>query len=180
MPSRVMGPSLLHAGIAIARHPGGMFRPAFACLLPSGLALSLVAAAFALSGCAAIAPAAVGTAALSGGGRVKAGTEYGFGGTAYRTFSKPVKDVYEAVHETLQGLEISTKKEAFDSGIVRIHGVGIDRTFSIKLDPITPTLTRMKLVVRQHGIGKDRSTAAELINQVEHHLHPRPPASPPP
>ena len=150
-------------------------------MLRSVLACLLLAAACVVSGCAAIAPAAVGSAALSGGagGLVKAGTEYGFSGAAYRTFSNPVKEVYEAVHETLQGLQITPTKESFDGGIVTIHGAGIDRTFSIKLDPITPALTRMKLVVRQNGIGKDRSTAAELISQVEQRLHPAPAASPP-
>src|SRR5262249_16797717 len=117
--------------------------------------LFLVAvAALGLAGCGALALPAVGSAALSGGARglVKAGTEYSFAGAAYRTFSLPVKDVYEAVHETFQVLEITTAKESFETGQVDIHGVAIDRTLSIKLDPITPTLTRMKLVVHQHGI----------------------------
>lgn len=60
-----------------------------------------------------------------------------------------------------------------------IHGAAIDRTFSVTLDPITPVLTRMKLIVRQYGIAKDRATAGEIINQVEQNLHAPPAASPP-
>jgi hypothetical protein len=37
----------------------------------------------------------------------------------------------------------------------------------------------MKLVVTQHGIGKDRATAGEIIAQVEQRLRPVPSASPP-
>jgi hypothetical protein len=142
-----------------------------------------LASALSCSGCAAIAipPAAVGAAAVSGsaGGLVRAGTEYTMAGAAYRTFSSPVKDVYEAVHETLQKLEITPTNESFDGADVTIHGAAIDRTFTVKLDPITPALTRMKLVVSQYGIGKDRATAGEIISQVEQRLHPAPSASPP-
>ncbi len=141
-----------------------------------------LASALSRSGCAAIAipPAAVGAAAVSGsaGGLVRAGTEYTMAGAAYRTFSSPVKDVYEAVRETFQKLEITPTNESFDGADVTIHGAAIDRKFTVKLDPITPALTRMKLVVSQHGIGKDRATAGEIISQVEQRLHPPPSASP--
>jgi hypothetical protein len=86
-------------------------------------------------------------------------------GAAYRTFSSPVKDVYEAVHETFQKLEITPTKESFGGDDVTIQGVAIDRKFTIKLDPITPTLTRMKLVVSQHGIGKDRATSRDFTRR---------------
>jgi hypothetical protein len=147
------------------------------------LALVVLASGLSYSGCAAIAipPAAVGAAAVSGsaGGLVRAGTEYTMAGAAYRTFSSPVKDVYEAVHETFQKLQITPTKESFGGGDVTIQGVAIDRKFTITLDPITPTLTRMKLVVSQHGIGKDRATAGEIISQVEQRLRPPASASPP-
>ncbi len=133
-----------------------------------------LASALSCSGCAAVAipPAAVGAAAVSGsaGGLVRAGTEYTMAGAAYRTFSSPVKDVY---------LEITPTNESFDGADVTIHGTAIDRKFTVKLDPITPALTRMKLVVSQHGIGKDRATAGEIISQVEQRLRPAPSASPP-
>jgi|SRR5262245_1230052 len=147
------------------------------------LAIVVVASTLSWSGCAAIAipPAAVGAAAVSGGagGLVKAGTEYTMAGTAYRTFSSPVKDVYEAVHETFERLQITPTHESFESGEVTIHAAAIDRKLTIKLDPITPALTRMKLNVRQHGIGKDRATASEIIGQVEQRLRPPSSASPP-
>ena len=113
------------------------------------------------------------------GGLVKAGTEYTLAGAAYRTFSASVKDVYEAVHETFHRLEITLSEESFEGGEVTIRGVTIDRKFSVKLDPITPTLTRMKLTVSQHGIGRDRATAAEIIAQTELWLRSAPAASPP-
>jgi len=138
------------------------------------LAAVLVIVALGLSGCVALAPAALGSAALSGGASslAKAGTEFTMSGGAYRTFSSPVKDVYEAVHETFRRLEITVTAESFGGGEVEVHGVAIDRTFAVKLEPITPMLTQMKLTVRVHGLGKDRATAAELISQTEQVLRP--------
>ena len=143
------------------------------------LAALLVIVALGLSGCVALAPAALSSAALSGGASslAKAGTEFTMSGGAARTFSSPLKDVYEAVHETFQRLEITVTEESFDGGEVEIHGVAIDRTFAVKLEPITPTLTQMKLTVRAHAIGKDRATAAELISQTEQVLRLAPAAS---
>jgi len=76
-------------------------------------------------------------------------------------------------------LQITPTHESFESGEVTIHAAAIDRKLTIKLDPITPALTRMKLNVRQHGIGKDRATASEIIGQVEQRLRPPSSASPP-
>src|SRR5947208_16925190 len=106
-----------------------------------------LASALSCSGCAAIAipPAAVGAAAVSGsaGGLVRAGTEYTMAGAAYRTFSSPVKDVYEAVHETFQKLEITPTSESFDGADVTINGSAIDRKFTVNHDPITQDISRL-------------------------------------
>ena len=79
----------------------------------------------------------------------------------------------------LRQARFATAMRGFDRADVTTHGVAIDRKFTVKLDPITPALTRMKLVVSQHGIGKDRATAGEIISQVEQRLRPAPSASPP-
>lgn len=145
--------------------------PALAGLLLAGLLV--------LGGCAALAPAAVGTAAIGAGAGslVKAGTEYTLGGAAYRTFSAPLAEVYEGLRRTFEDLQITITDERFAGGEVRIHGVAIDRTFTVVLDPVTPGLTRLKLVVREMGgLGKDRATAAEIIAQAERRIAPYPAA----
>ena len=99
-----------------------MLRAALVCLVLVG--------PLSFFGCAAvaIAPAAVGAAAVSGGagGLVKAGTEYTLAGAAYRTFSASVKDVYEAVHETFHRLEITLSEESARSRHAGPHAYEVD------------------------------------------------------
>jgi hypothetical protein len=143
------------------------------------LAGLLLVGGLAVGGCAALAPAAVGTAAIGAGAGslVKAGTEYTLGGAAYRTFSAPLDEVYDGVRRTFEDLQMTITRERFTGGKVRIQGVATHRTFTVVLDPVTPALTRLKLVVREMGgLGKDRATAAEIIAQAERRIPPYPAA----
>lgn len=130
----------------------------------------LAVISLATSGCVAAAALPIGLAALSGGAgsAVKAGTDYTFGGTAYRTFAAPLEDVRDAVVGSFADLEIEiTEDEAIDGGdSVWIVGEAAHREIHVKLESITPVLTRLRMVVRQGLIGRDRATAAELIEQT--------------
>jgi hypothetical protein len=130
----------------------------------------LAVISFATSGCVAAAALPIGLAALSGGASsaVKAGTDYTFGGTAYRTFAAPLEDVRGAVLGSFADLEIDvTEDEPIDDGDgVWIVGAAAHREIQVKLESITPMLTRLRMVVRQGLLGRDRATASELIEQT--------------
>jgi hypothetical protein len=137
--------------------------------LAAVLALALMA-----SGCvAAAALPALGMAAMSdaAGAGAKAGLDYTFGGTAYRTFSAPLDDVRCALLQSFSDLEIDiTDEEMSDDGIAKIAAEAFKRKISVQLEPVTPALTRLKMVVRRGWFGRDRATSTELIEQTERAL----------
>jgi hypothetical protein len=133
----------------------------------------LVALALSSSGCIAAAALPIGMAALSGGASsaVKAGTDYTLGGAAYRTFSAPQDEVRRAVRAAFAGVEITvTEDEPLDNGAHWIEGTALNREIHVRLEPLTPSLTRLRMVVRQGWFGRDKATASELIDQTAHSL----------
>jgi hypothetical protein len=132
--------------------------------------LGVLLLALTTSGCiAAAALPAVGMAAMgdAAGSMAKAGIEYTMGGAAYRTFSAPLCDVYTAVVQSLSDLEIDiTEDETLEDGGARIVGEALQREISVTLEPLTPALTRLKMVVRKGWFGRDQATATELIDQT--------------
>jgi hypothetical protein len=133
------------------------------------LALVLVLAAATTSGCAAAALPAVGLAAMSdaAGSAAKAGVEHTMGGSTYRTFSAPLDEVRTAVLQSFGDLEIEvTEDETRDDGGVRIMAEAKSRHITVKLEPLTPALTRLKMFVRKGWLGRDRATSTELIEQT--------------
>jgi carbon monoxide dehydrogenase subunit G len=121
------------------------------------------------SGCVAAALPAVGLAAMSdaAGSGAKAGVEYSFGGTAYRTFSAPLSQVRSAVLQSFRDLEIGITQDApIVGGGAQITGEALHRKITVQLEPVTPALTRLKMSVRHGLVGKDRATSAELIDQT--------------
>ena len=106
----------------------------------------------------------MGDAAGSG---AKAGIEYSFGGTAYRTFSAPLAQVRSAVLQSFRDLEIEISQDApIVGGGAQIIGEALHRKITVQLEPVTPALTRLKMSVRLGLAGKDRATSAELIDQT--------------
>lgn len=138
--------------------------------LAAVLALALMA-----SGCvAAAALPALGLSAMGdvAGAGAKAGIDYTFGGTAYRTFSAPLDDVRCAVLQSFTDLEIDiTEDETPDDGSARISAEAFKRTIIVQLEPVTPALTRLKMVVRRGWFGRDRATSTELIEQTARTLN---------
>jgi len=137
--------------------------------LAAVLALALVT-----SGCVAVAALpALGLAAMSdaAGAGAKAGLDYTFGGTAYRTFSAPLDDVRWALLQSFNDLEIDiTEDETSDDGSATISAEAFKRKIAVQLEPVTPALTRLKMVVRRGWFGRDRATSTELIEQTERAL----------
>jgi hypothetical protein len=129
--------------------------------------------ALALCGCAALALPAL--APLLGGGAsgaVKAGTEYSKNGTVYRTFSLPFDRTHDAMLETLQRLDIKVIEEKrHDKGTVTIRAAAYGRRVTLGVEPVTPTMTRVHVAVGK-GLGKDRSTASEIVEQADRTVEP--------
>jgi len=124
----------------------------------------------ALSGCIA-APALAPAAFSAGGDLVKAGTVR-LGGATLRTFSAPLADVYQATRKTLDSLGFQKPEEEMAEERVILHAHGVDRTVRIDLQPITGSMTQMRVSVRKSTLGKDPATASELVAQIEQTLTP--------
>lgn len=131
----------------------------------------LVAAVISLAagGCTGIEVSALGVAALSAGAGsvVRAGTEYTLTGTAYRTFGLSLDDLSTVVRSTLARLEFTVQDAVAADHELIIEAAGIERTVHLRFTPITPVVTRLKVVVRRDLIRRDRATASELLAQID-------------
>ena len=128
------------------------------------MAAAVALVATALQGCAAI-PLAVLAAPLldlGGGVVVKTGTEYSASGTVYRTFGLPVAQVRSAVLETFRRAQITVTRDDASPEQDRIAGKVYGRKIRVKLQPLTPVLTAMELVVKRNILASDKATASEL------------------
>jgi hypothetical protein len=158
------------AGFVTARSSSSRHR---ACRPSSGVytrLLVLLAVVLSCSGCiAAVALPALGLAAMSdaAGSVAKTGVEYTMGGATYRTFSAPVAEVHTAVLQSFRDLEIDvTEDELLDDGRFRVAAEARDRNITIKLEPVTPALTRLRMFVRKGWLGRDAATSTELVEQT--------------
>lgn len=132
---------------------------------------TLAFAVFSLGGCAAlgITGGAVAVAAVgAGAGEVlRAGTEYSVTGTAFRTFTASVETMREATRSTLSRMAFTFEREEEMSPGRRIVATGIGRTIEIELEPLSPAVTRVELMVKRSFFRRDRATASEIITQIE-------------
>jgi hypothetical protein len=131
--------------------------------------LALVVLATTASGCAALALPAVGMSMMGDAAWdvAKAGVERTMSGAMYRTFSAPLAEMRDAVRRSFRDLEIQIiEDDLLIGGGAKIRGEALHRHITVRLEPVTPALTRLKLVVRQGVFGRDRATASELIEQT--------------
>ncbi|HEY7649176.1 MAG TPA: hypothetical protein VID04_09260 [Methylomirabilota bacterium] len=131
----------------------------------------LVVALLGLGGCAAlgITGGAVTVAAVgAGAGEVlRAGTEYSLTGTALRTFTASMDIMAEVTRSTLSRMAFTIEREEDMSPGRRIVATGIGRTIEIELEPLSPAVTHIELAVKRNFFRRDRSTANEIIVQIE-------------
>ena len=134
--------------------------------------VSLVALAGLATGCTGLELPALGAAALSAGvgNAVRAGTEYTMTGTAYRTFSLPLEDLAVTVRRTLDRMSLPIAEEKLEDGRLTLDVEGIHRTVHLTFTPISRSVTRLGISVRQGVIRRDRATASEIITQIEESL----------
>ena len=132
--------------------------------------LGLLVVTLSMTGCiAAAAIPALGLAAMSdaAGGMAKAGVEHSMSGATYRTFTAPLAEVHTAVLQSFRDLEIEvTEDELLEDGRMRVAAEARDRHITVKLEPVTPALTRLMMSVRRGWVGRDASTSTELIEQT--------------
>jgi hypothetical protein len=116
-----------------------------------------------LQGCAAAALTAGG---IAGG----AGVNHTLNGIAYKTFSKPAKDVRVAVLKTLSRMQIKVSSDMkMDEGW-KIEATASKRTIEIKLEELSPQTTQMRVVTDKENFFKDSATSTEIILQTSRRL----------
>jgi Protein of unknown function (DUF3568) len=135
---------------------------------------SLLLITIAAPGCAMLAVPALGYAAASGSADAltRAGASAMRGGTVYRTFDAPLRDVYDAVERTLARLEFPSPEEQVKQEHVTLQTNAIERRVHIDLQPITPTLVQVGVTVAINFFQKDPATAATLVDLVAEALGP--------
>jgi hypothetical protein len=142
------------------------------------LVLAVVAVALGSGGCAAIGltGAALGAGVFSAGAgaAVQAGTEFTSGGVVYRTFSLSLGQLRTAVGDTLAHMELAVvRDELEEDGDRHIVARARDREVELQLQPVTRTVTRLRLVVTEGRFRRDRATAAEIVTQTERTINER-------
>ena len=130
-------------------------------------------------GCAAIGltGAALGASALSTGAgvAVQAGKEYTRGGTVYRTFSLSLPETRLALGDALERMEIAVVRDEDDADDRVIMAEAREREIVVRLQPVTRTVTRLRLEVAEGLFRKDRATATEIVTQTERAVTERTP-----
>lgn len=126
-------------------------------------ALFLLCACLPLAGCETVAVAILGAGASSA-------IRYNLDGIAGRTFTAPLETVKKASLAALDRMGLSLDSTtSFDNGET-IYARAPNREIELELEPITQTLTRLRVTAKGGGLLYDNSTAVELVSQTEKQL----------
>jgi hypothetical protein len=122
-----------------------------------------------LPGCAAVVlpAAAVSVLGAAAGAAVQAGTEYTASGAAYRTLVVPVDEVAWAMHQTFQTMGFAIERDEATAEGRRMTVRAEDRTIKVRVQRLSAATSRIRLLVTQDLIFRDRSTASEILAQLE-------------
>ena len=128
-----------------------------------------------LGGCAALPLTAVGAGAFSAGAgaAVDAGREYTRGGVVYRTFTMTLPELRLALSDALAAMELAVERDDVVGLDRRIVARARAREIDIRLQPVTRTVTRLRLVVSEGRFRNDRATATEIVEQTERAVEDR-------
>ena len=138
--------------------------------------LLVISAVLGGGGCAAIPlTVALGGAFSAGAGAaVNAGKEYAKSGAVYRTFALPMDDLRLAISEVLERMELAIVSDEMDEGDRVIEAVARDREITLRLEPVTRTTSRLRVVVERGPLlGKDLATATTIVERAERAAQPR-------
>jgi len=121
-----------------------------------------------MMGTAACAPVAM-TAVGAGSSTAVSHT---LNGITYRTFTRSSPKVRLAALQAMRRMEIkllSDARDGDDSGWI-LRGKTSVREIEIQIDPISPNMTRVRVIAKSHAILYDSATATEIILQTERSL----------
>jgi Protein of unknown function (DUF3568) len=124
--------------------------------------IQLIAAAIGCATLAACAPLMM-SAVSAGGSRAVSHTLDGY---SYRTFPVPMPRVKDASLTALNRIAVQSASSAPSDHGETITAKATDRDIEIKLESITPKLTRMR-VAAKNGLMRDTATSTEIVAQIE-------------
>lgn len=127
----------------------------------AGLCLLFILTA---SGCASV--------AITAGGIIAgAGVNHTLSGTAYKTFTAPLKQVQIATIQSLELMHIDLTDMNETNEGWKITGSTDKREIDVQLEVISSNASRMRVVViKRDALTRDSSTAAEIIIQTANKL----------
>jgi len=119
---------------------------------------------FGLQGCAAVA-----LTLLSAGAGVgaSAGMDHTVNSVTYRTFTMGQEQLRTAIYTALRRMAILVKTDETTEDGRKIVGEAADRVVEIELEKVTAKTTRMRVVVKQGLLFRDKATAGEIIARTE-------------
>lgn len=133
------------------------------------LGAMIVVCALALQGCTLTA----GLTLLGAAAGTLAGTvsSYTLDGYALRTFTAPLEEVRRATQAALEqmGISVASDKGTKHERLIRARAG--NRSVGVTLFRMTANLTRIEVTATHHLVVHDRSTAREIVIQVEHVLN---------
>ena len=121
-----------------------------------------IAAAIGCATLAACAPLMM-PAVNAGGSRAVSHT---LDGVSYRTFTAPLPRVKEASLSALKRMGVESASAAQSDHGETIVAKATERDIEIKLEPLTPKATRLR-VTAKNGLLRDTATSAEIVAQIE-------------
>jgi hypothetical protein len=122
------------------------------------------AAMIALTVCAAGCDPLTLTAASVGGSMAISHTLNGF---IYKTFTAPMRRVEDGSVVALRDMGVKVVSRTTNSEGERvINATARDRDIEVRLEPLTPRTTRMR-VVASYGLLKDSATAEAIMQQTQ-------------
>jgi hypothetical protein len=117
-----------------------------------------------LQGCAAVA-----LTLLSAGAGVgaSAGIDHTVNSVTYRTFTMGQEQLRGAIHTALRRMAILVRTDETTDEGRKIVAEATDRVVEIELERVTDKTTRMRVVVKQGLLMRDKATAGEIIARTE-------------
>lgn len=126
--------------------------------------LVLAIAALPLAGCETVGITALGAGTSAG---VQAGITKTMSGAISRTFTASLPRVRSAALAALQHMQIDVRSTGKFEGGEKIKAKSISRYIDIKLEEISPNVTRMSVTAKSGIFSYDSATGAEILLQTE-------------
>lgn len=90
-----------------------------------------------------------------------------------RTFTLSLAELRTVVGEVLERMELAIVRDEMDKEDRAMLAWARDREIELTLEPVTRTVTRLRIVVNEGAFKKDRATASEIVAQTERAVEAR-------